>query len=84
MRGLQRIMALTLLWVILYMAGVSLDGDLSWVLWCVPALVLVLEHLAHTAGLVRGFEAYHRMTPQQRREIIQHLDADIKPEDTTK
>ena len=75
-RTLQRITVLALLGFILWLAGLTLESDTAWMLWCIPVLVLVLEHLAFVLGVAQGFEIYHRMTPQQRRDVARILDGD--------
>ena len=76
MQLLQRVVCLILLWTILWTAGIDLEGPLSWVLWTVPLLVLALEHLAHVSGVVKGFEIYHNMTPEQRKQITDIMNKD--------
>jgi len=75
-RTLQRIVVLVLLGFILWLAGLTLESDTAWMLWCIPVLVLVLEHLAYILGVAEGFETYHRLTPQQRRDVARILDGD--------
>ena len=74
-RTLQRLIAIALLGFILWLAGLTLESDTAWMLWCIPVLVLVLEHLAFVFGVAQGFEIYHRMTPQQRRDVARILDS---------
>jgi cytochrome c-type biogenesis protein CcmH/NrfF len=76
MRAVQRWVCLVLLWSILWTAGIDLEGPLSWVLWTVPLLFLAIEHLAHVQGVVRGFEIYHSMTDEQRKQVTKLMDKD--------
>jgi len=71
-RTLQRISSLILLWIILWLAG--LDAQMMWVLWTVPLLVLLLEHLAYMQGVAQGFEIYSTLTAEQRRDVQRILD----------
>ena len=73
-RNLQRIAVLALLACSLWLAGIAAED--TWVLWCVPLLVMAAEHLAYIMGVADGFEIYHRMTPQQRAEVTRILDAE--------
>ena len=75
-RTLQRIVVLVLIGFILWLAGLTLESDTAWVLWCIPVLALVLEHLAFITGVTQGFEIYRRMTPQQRMDVGRILDGD--------
>lgn len=73
-RNLQRLAVLALLACVLWLAGIAAED--TWVLWCVPLLVMAAEHLAYIMGVAQGFEIYHRMTPQQRADVARILDAE--------
>jgi cytochrome c-type biogenesis protein CcmH/NrfF len=47
---------------------------MMWVLWTVPLLVLLLEHLAYMQGVAQGFEIYSTLTAEQRRDVKRILD----------
>lgn len=65
-RWLQRIAALTAMWLVLYVLNLQSQ---SWALYCLAALALVLEFLAYQTGIVRGIEMYLAMTTEQQQEI---------------
>jgi hypothetical protein len=65
-RWLQRIAALTAMWLVLYVLNLQSQ---SWALYCLAALALVLEFLAFQTGVVRGIEMYLAMTTEQQQEI---------------
>ena len=62
----------------LVMTAASIDISSEW-FWCMLALFITSDWLSrregYELGVATGFEAYHRMTPQQRAQVTKLLDA---------
>ena len=61
----------------LLLAGLDMAADTVG-FWCVLALYWAGQHVSHQEGyeegVAQGFEAYHRMTPEQRAQVKQLMD----------
>jgi len=57
----------------LYVLGLDLGGDHFWALGSIVAITLLMEFLAHGAGMEAGIEMIVNMKPADRDRLIQQL-----------
>ena len=72
-RHLARLAALLTMVFTLYALGLDLGGDHFWALGSILALTLVMEFLAHAAGMEAGIELMVNMSEADRNRIIRQL-----------
>ena len=66
---LERVAALTAMFLVLHTLGAQLDSEHIWALWSILALALIIEFLAYRKGVVQGMDMYRQLPEAQRREI---------------
>jgi len=72
-RQAARLAALLTMIFTLYVLGLDLGGDHFWALGSIVAITLLMEFLAHGAGMEAGIEMIVNMKPADRDRLIQQL-----------
>jgi len=72
-RQAARLAALLTMIFTLYVLGLDLTGDHFWALGSIFALTLLMEFLAHGAGMEAGIEMIVNMKDADRDRLIQQL-----------
>jgi hypothetical protein len=72
-RQAARLAALLTMIFTLYVLGLDLGGDHFWALGSIMAITLLMEFLAHGAGMEAGIEMIVNMKPADRDRLIQQL-----------
>jgi hypothetical protein len=72
-RQAARLAALLTMIFTLYVLGLDLAGDHFWALGSILAITLLMEFLAHGAGMEAGIELIVNMKPADRDRLIQQL-----------
>jgi len=72
-RQAARLAALLTMIFTLYVLGLDLGGDHFWALGSIIAITLLMEFLAHGAGMEAGIEMIVNMKPADRDRLIQQL-----------
>ena len=72
-RQAARLAALLTMIFTLYVLGLDLGGDHFWALGSIIAITLLLEFLAHGAGMEAGIEMIVNMKDADRDRLIQQL-----------
>jgi hypothetical protein len=72
-RQAARLAALLTMIFTLYVLGLDLTGDHFWALGSIFALTLLMEFLAHSAGMSAGIEMIVNMKDADRDRLIQQL-----------
>ena len=72
-RQVARLAALLTLVFTLYVLGLDLGGDHFWALGSILAITLIMEFLAHGAGMEAGIEMILNMSEAERNRIIRQL-----------
>ena len=72
-RQAARLAALLTMIFTLYVLGLDLGGDHFWALGSIIAITLIMEFLAHGAGMEAGIEMIVNMKPADRDRLIQQL-----------
>jgi hypothetical protein len=72
-RQAARLAAVLTMIFTLYVIGLDLTGDHFWGLGSIFALTLLMEFLAHGAGMEAGIEMIVNMKPADRDRLIQQL-----------
>jgi hypothetical protein len=72
-RQAARLAALLTMIFTLYVLGLDLGGDHFWALGSILAITLLMEFLAHGAGMEAGIEMIVNMKPADRDRLIQQL-----------
>jgi hypothetical protein len=72
-RQAARLAAVLTMIFTLYVLGLDLGGDHFWALGSIFAITLIMEFLAHGAGMEAGIEMIVNMKPADRDRLIQQL-----------
>jgi len=72
-RQAARLAALLTMIFTLYVLGLDLGGDHFWALGSILAITLLMEFLAHGAGMEAGIEMIVNMKEADRDRLIQQL-----------
>jgi len=72
-RQVARLAALLTMIFTLYVLGLDLGGEHFWALGSIIALTLLMEFLAHSAGMEAGIELIVNMKEAERNRIIRQL-----------
>ena len=72
-RQAARLAALLTMIFTLYVLGLDLGGDHFWALGSIVAITLLMEFLAHGAGMEAGIELIVNMKEADRNRLIQQL-----------
>jgi len=72
-RQAARLAAVLTMIFTLYVLGLDLGGDHFWALGSILAITLIMEFLAHGAGMEAGIEMIVNMKPADRDRLIQQL-----------
>jgi hypothetical protein len=72
-RQVARLAALLTMIFTLYVLGLDLGGDHFWGLGSILAITLLMEFLAHGAGMEAGIELMVNMSEADRNRIIRQL-----------
>jgi 1,4-dihydroxy-2-naphthoate octaprenyltransferase len=72
-RQAARLAALLTMIFTLYVLGLDLGGDHFWALGSIVAITLLMEFLAHGAGMEAGIEMIVNMKEADRDRLIQQL-----------
>jgi hypothetical protein len=72
-RQAARLAALLTMIFTLYVLGLDLAGDHFWALGSILAITLLMEFLAHGAGMEAGIEMIVNMPESARNQLIQQL-----------
>jgi hypothetical protein len=72
-RQTARLAALLTMIFTLYVLGLDLTGDHFWALGSILAITLLMEFLAHSAGMEAGIEMIVNMKEADRNRLIQQL-----------
>jgi len=72
-RQAARLAALLTMIFTLYVLGLDLGGDHFWALGSIVAITLLMEFLAHGAGMEAGIEMIVNMKAEDRDRLIQQL-----------
>jgi 1,4-dihydroxy-2-naphthoate octaprenyltransferase len=72
-RQAARLAALLTMIFTLYVLGLDLGGDHFWALGSIVAITLLMEFLAHGAGMEAGIEMIVNMKEADRNRLIQQL-----------
>lgn len=72
-RQVARLAALLTMIFTLYVLGLDLGGDHFWALGSIIVLTLLMEFLAHGAGMEAGIEMIVNMSEADRNRIIRQL-----------
>jgi 1,4-dihydroxy-2-naphthoate octaprenyltransferase len=72
-RQAARLAALLTMIFTLYVLGLDLGGDHFWALGSILAITLLMEFLAHGAGMEAGIEMIVNMKEADRNRLIQQL-----------
>jgi len=72
-RQVARLAAVLTMLFTLYVIGLDLGGDHFWALGSIFALTLLMEFLAHGAGMEAGIEMIVNMKEADRNRLIQQL-----------
>ena len=72
-RQAARLAALLTMIFTLYVLGLDLGGDHFWALGSIVAITLIMEFLAHGAGMEAGIEMIVNMKEADRNRLIQQL-----------
>ena len=72
-RQAARLAALLTMIFTLYVLGLDLGGDHFWALGSIIAITLLMEFLAHGAGMEAGIEMIVNMKEADRNRLIQQL-----------
>jgi len=72
-RQAARLAALLTMIFTLYVLGLDLGGDHFWALGSIVAITLIMEFLAHSAGMEAGIEMIVNMKEADRNRLIQQL-----------
>jgi hypothetical protein len=72
-RQVARLAALLTMIFTLYVLGLDLGGDHFWGLGSILAITLIMEFLAHAAGMEAGIELMVNMSEAERNRIIRQL-----------
>jgi hypothetical protein len=72
-RQAARLAAVLTMIFTLYALGLDLGGDHFWALASIFAITLIMEFLAHGAGMEAGIEMIVNMKPADRDRLIQQL-----------
>jgi hypothetical protein len=75
-RQTARLAALLTMIFTLYVLGLDLGGEHFWALGSIFALTLLMEFLAHSAGMEAGIEMIVNMSEADRNRIIRQLKAE--------
>jgi len=72
-RQAARLAALLTMIFTLYVLGLDLGGDHFWALGSIVAITVLMEFLAHGAGMEAGIEMIVNMKEADRNRLIQQL-----------
>jgi len=72
-RQAARLAALLTMIFTLYVLGLDLGGEHFWALGSIIAITLIMEFLAHGAGMEAGIEMIVNMKEADRNRLIQQL-----------
>ena len=72
-RQAARLAAVLTMLFTLYVLGLDLGGDHFWALGSIFAITLLMEFLAHGAGMAAGIEMIVNMSEAERNQLIRQL-----------